>query len=226
MARIPEGFLPRPHGAATAAALMPVWDGGGPRDAARMRRAGGSRVSKGSARCCAGDHRVRHLANSSRSRLAGSEVAVLGGDQVLEQISHGASDRLFYRRQLVMLNAFRRPRAPLLDGSSMASHSCHVSSSTLAPPKQNRGAGRGRIAGRLWRLVLAGCIPVCFIVEWLIARELRISHEVGRRSCLFLAVLSLTGPRFPSGNITCSHPRALTTADTKRLKPHCPPPHH
>lgn len=38
--------------------------------------------------------RVRHLANSSRSSIAGSEVAVLGGDKALEQISHGASDRL------------------------------------------------------------------------------------------------------------------------------------
>ena len=56
---------------------------------------------------------MRHLANSSRSRVARSEVAVLGGDEVLEQISHGASDS--FLPQGTRHNCiFRRPRVPLL----------------------------------------------------------------------------------------------------------------
>ncbi|KAH7392026.1 hypothetical protein DE146DRAFT_766031 [Phaeosphaeria sp. MPI-PUGE-AT-0046c] len=235
MARIPEGFLQRPQGAATAAALMPVWDG-----------------------CGAVDRPVRHLANRSRSRVAGSEVAVLGGDQVLEQISHGASEPLFYRNQLVIINAFCRPRRLFLHdnvrlqlrGVSSTGDPRDWSRGSFCEAYQRRLRKYPRpqfslsIAPRRWVVDGIPQLP-CFIFctratetkpwgktwpylrpavavrpRWLYL-NLFASLSSGssrehcadrikwiRRSCLLEDVLSLTGLRFPFDKVTCANARA------------------
>lgn len=65
------------------------------------------------------------------------------------------------------------------------------------------------------------------VVEWLIAEDCAYRMKWRRRSCLFSDALSLTGSRSPPAKlkVTC-RAHVLSTADTKRLTPHCPPPPH